>query len=369
MTKEVIIVGGSYSAMYAAKSILLKKHGAKVNLKIISPSQFGYFNIAAPRLLIEPELIDKTLTDIEATIRNLSSASKSDAVFIKGSVDTVDLEKKIVSLADGQKFQYDNLIIATGTKYHQPGLKLDDINDEKYTVQGVRELIASIKKADSIAVIGGGATGVEIAGELGSEYDDKRITLYTGSSNPLSAVKQSIRVDATNKLKSYGVEVINNAKVAKIDSSANKTVITLDDKETREFDLVIPVHSTTPNSLFLKNYKQVLDANGYLIADEYLRLKGYNEVLVIGDVLSGSLRSLVDIVYYQKSVFDKTIDQEIFGVQVKLKSYDNTSAPMLLVPISRNGGVGTAFGFALPNLVVKYKSRDFFISKARQHFT
>ena len=68
-SKQVVIIGGSYAGILALKT-LLKSSPIELNITLISPNDSGYFNAAAPRLLIEPESIEKTIFPIKPTIEN-----------------------------------------------------------------------------------------------------------------------------------------------------------------------------------------------------------------------------------------------------------------------------------------------------------
>lgn len=97
-----------------------------------------------------------------------------NAAHIQSSVKNVDFKSKSVTIADESKLNYDNLILASGTRSVSPIWKLDSVKSVDFTLDSIKETSAQIQKAKSIAIIGGGTTGVETAGELGHEYKGKR---------------------------------------------------------------------------------------------------------------------------------------------------------------------------------------------------
>ncbi|KAG2733180.1 hypothetical protein G9P44_004170 [Scheffersomyces stipitis] len=361
-TKKVVIIGGSFSAILAVKILVGSKKTNNINLDIsvVSPSDKAYFVIATPRLLFESEKVDDTLYDLETTIKKYAKGTNHSTTYIKASAVDVDLGKQVVSLSSGSKINYDNLIVASGNRSEHPAFKLGNKTDASYTIESGKELAKSIRSAKSIAVIGGGSTGVELAGEIAYVYGQKKnIKLYTGSSQPLPSLSKSIGNKATKQLQDLNVEVINNRRAKNI----TKTSVEFNDGSVEKFDLVIPAFKYTPNSEFLP--KDVLDKNGYVVTDKYFRLENYHNVIAVGDVISMGVKSLVDLMYFQKAGLENVINYEVFeNSSTKLKEYKQPGI-MLVVPISKKGGVGSVYGWSLPNFAVSFlKSKDYMISKS-----
>lgn len=101
-SRQVVIIGGSYAGILALKT-LLKSSPIELNITLISPNDSGYFNAAAPRLLIEPESIEKTIFPIKPTIEKLTSGTIHTAKFLQGVVTKVDLTNQKVLLITNRK--------------------------------------------------------------------------------------------------------------------------------------------------------------------------------------------------------------------------------------------------------------------------
>ncbi|KAK6457326.1 uncharacterized protein RJT20DRAFT_127544 [Scheffersomyces xylosifermentans] len=367
-SKEVIIVGGSFAGILAAKALLGSKKNVndlKLNITLISPSESAFFNIASPRVIFEQNKADSIFFDLEKTLQKYAKHTSHTVKFVKGFVEHADLEEQSILVSNGSTLKYDNLIIASGNRSVNPAFKLDNQRDSKFTIESIKKLGQQIKAAKSIAVIGGGATGVELAGEIAFNYGtEKEITLFTGSSQPIPALNKSYGDKATKQLEGLHVKVVNNKKAKSYDD----TTVEFNDGKVQTFGLVIPVHKYTPNTEYLP--KEVLDKDGYVVTDENYRLKKYHNVIAVGDVLSMGSKSVVDLAYGQKAGVENTIDYEVFGnTSVTLKNYKKLGT-ILLVPISKNGGVGTAFGLPFPNFLVRtLKAKDFMISKAGENLS
>ncbi|CAI5758040.1 unnamed protein product [Candida verbasci] len=362
-SKNIIIIGASYAGILALKSILNKTNQyeqIKLNIIVITPNDKAFYNVATPRLLIEYEKIDNVLFSIKETVDNIAAKYSNHSVnFIQGTVKSVDLENHEVVIQS--KYKYDNLIIASGSRSIMPCWKLDNEKDQSLTINSIKHLSQQIKNSKSIAIIGGGTTGVETSGELASNYSDKKITLYSGSKIVLQSIP-CLSSKAEDQLKKLGVEIINNKQV-EVDGNKVKY-----DDIVQEYDLVIQAQKLIPNSEFLPN--QVLE-NGYVKTDEFFRLHSFPEVICLGDILSIGSHSLVDLLYNQKNVFDKVISYEIFKDEsILFQGYKQSTRATMVVPIGKNGGVGVVFGIPIPSFLVYWiKSRDYMISKARDNLT
>lgn len=365
-SKRVVIVGASHAGCLALRTLFSRNSPTDIPLQItlISPNDQTYYNIASPRLLIEPESIDKVLFDIQDTIDKLKIDSKHSAEYIQGTVEKVDLDKQRIYLKHSDvELEYDNLIIATGTRTECPILKLDNIKSQAFSIQELTKMAEDIKSADSIAIVGGGVSGVEVAGELGSTYGrTKSIDLYTGSSGLLPEFKQCHRDTVSKKLSGMGVQII--AQRVDIDNESHSIIF--HDGTKKKYSVVIPCHKHTPNTEFLP--ASVLNESGYIQTDNNFRLKQYHNVICLGDILEITVNSCVDLNFYQKGVFESTTDYEIFEDEsTNLKEYTKVDmARLFAIPIGKNGGIGALFGVPIPSFAIKYsKSRDYFISRAK----
>uniref|UniRef100_A0A060TF20 ARAD1D12430p n=1 Tax=Blastobotrys adeninivorans TaxID=409370 RepID=A0A060TF20_BLAAD len=362
---KVVILGGSYAASRAIDIISSLDKDAQVT--VVSQSTHSYFNVASPRLLIEPEKLEKVFFSVEQWVTQKLGEGKGK--FVHGTVEAVDFGAKELSVGLGddratkESIQYDILIIATGTR-STPGFKLNDTHEE--TADAIRALNQKVTKANSIAVIGGNATGVEVAGELGS-LKTKKVTVYTGSSSPLSFLDEKRTNATTEKLTKLGVKVVNEIRSRSITEKDGKWTIEFDDGTSADYDLVIEATGVTPNTSFLDS--SVLDDRGYVATDKSFAVKGHEDsVLALGDVLSIGQNTLVDMKYNQLEVFKATVAKLLKKVTQE-KLYDPSPSATLAVPISRSGGVGLLNGWGMPNFVVRLvKSRDFMISQAKTNF-
>lgn len=366
---NIVIVGFNFAGNIAAQTIFkeIEKSSdkSKYTVTVVSASDKFYFNPAAPRLLVEPELIDKAFFPIEPYLKKIAKDIKYE--FVHGTVDHADFETQtlMVTRADGvsKSVAYGNLILASGSRTQNSSLKLDGDSNKSYAA--ITDLSKEIKNATSIAVLGGGSTGVETASEIAYSYPKKQVTLYTGSAGPLDFIGKSAQ--ATKRLEKLGIKVVNHTRYTSIDQSGKTTTINFDDGSSVNYDLYVPTFGVVPNTSFIDN--KYLDKQGYVIVDDHLRVKNHPEIIALGDVASGTGKSIGDMKFGQQKPFTASVKKEIFKENVTLTKYEIVKNT-ILVPISREGGVGVIFGYSFPSFLIKLlKGKDFMLGKAGDDFS
>lgn len=237
-----VVAGGSYSAMSAVKiickrvipEICKKIPGFRARITVIAPNKEAYWNVAAVRLIAEPELLDKHLDQVFFPLEKSMKAhlpptpkdtEPHELEVIQGKVVSVDGMSNLLTYLklsdDGSSSHeddffchttpFDRLIIATGASSSSPAFKLN--GSSELTKSALKELQQSTKNASSICIVGAGGVGVELAGELGFKYGhSKKIQLYSAFGGTLERLKPRIAEEAIHKLKNLGVDTILNSR-------------------------------------------------------------------------------------------------------------------------------------------------------------
>lgn len=141
-----------------------------------------------------------------------------------------------------------------------------------------------IKYSSSILIIGGGPSGVELAGEIVSEFPDKKITLVHRGPRLLQFIGPKASQKALEWLISKKVEVLLNQSVDL--TSSSEGVYQTSGGETVVADQYFYCTGTPSGSLWLKEtiLKEKLDTQGKLEVDEHLRVKGHRNIFAVGDI-------------------------------------------------------------------------------------
>lgn len=176
MSQTVLVLGASYAGIVIAHKLLKHTRSAVKDFKVVlvNPSTHFYWNLASVRAIVPGQIKDKEIfQEITDGFRYPPEAFE----FVEGFAESVDEEKKIVTIravSGEQKQPYDILIVTTGARTvdKQAPWKAGGTYEEM--LESLHEVQKKVEKAESIVIAGGGPTGVELAGELGFEYRDKK---------------------------------------------------------------------------------------------------------------------------------------------------------------------------------------------------
>lgn len=355
MSPTIVVIGGSHAGIATVKAIFAQPQAA--NVILVNPLEDGYWNFASPRLIVKPELIPQSV----APLADLGKKKRHhDFKLVVGKATNVDFATKTVDVTGNNPLKYDYLVITLGSRNAVPAFKASEQNLQS-TTDSLQNLHDQIKRAKSVCIIGGGPTGVELAGEIGVAFPKVSTTLITGQKAPLAQLNnEKTSRNATTQLEKLGVEVINTRAEIQDNSVTYKGTTT-------NFDLVIPTFSYTPNTEFLPD--AVKDSQGYVIVDDYFRVKGAENVLAWGDVALITTKTAADINLGQTKLFTASLKETAFQLGTATKKYSQ-GKPLLFVPIGPNGGVGVLFGWNAPSFLVwAAKLRDFMLGQAKLKLT
>jgi NADH dehydrogenase len=224
---RVVIVGGGFGGLEAAK----KLGGEDLLVTVIDRTNYYLFQ----PLLYQVATAALSPADIAAPLRGVLSKYRNIDVILS-EVQSIDVELKKVKLVDGE-IDYDFLVLATGARHSYfshpewerfaPGLKsLEDAIEIRRRVLMAFEFAekttdeAARKAAMTFVVVGGGPTGVEMAGAIAEiarytlakdfrhiDPSQTRVILVEGDPRVLSSFPEDLRISATKQLVDLGVEV------------------------------------------------------------------------------------------------------------------------------------------------------------------
>jgi NADH dehydrogenase len=293
--KKVVIIGAGYGGLRAIEK-LAKEPGLDITLIDINP--YHYMQTEAYGYIAGKF----DICDITVDIKSWCSGFSKDIKFVNEEALDVDTKDQIVTTAN-QKLHYDELIIATGAKTNFPAF-IEGLKDHTYGVKILDRAYDLKRKFEKIIyskirhsndeqfniIIGGaGLSGVEIAAEMA--YIAKKFTGSTGIRNNkihiylveaydsiLNGLDGYIIKNSVKRLDNLGVKVMTNSFIQKV----GKKHIELKSGERIDFDFMIftgGIKATGLNDI-METEKNKMNQ---FIVDEYLRLKGHENVYAIGD--------------------------------------------------------------------------------------
>lgn len=366
MSKTIVILGAGYAGLPAAHYIL-KHKATRLDLKVflVSPSEDYYWPLATPRVVVPDQMLDdKIFYSIPKAFQKYPS---SRFEFVLGKAETWNpaTNSVLVAMSDGssRNIEYHTIIVATGTRaMNQMPWKL--LDDSEKTRTALAKLRAEIKSAKSIVVGGGGATGVEVAGELGHYYAQagiKNIALVTSDTTVLEQrIMDQVRRDAHKQLEKLRVKVITSTRVVNVttDASAGTTTLELKNSagvtESIKTDLFVPAWGMTFNSDFVPADMRL--PNGRLKVTKTMQAPGYKNAFIVGDVADCQP---LQVAYAEAQVRHvvTSLDQ-YFASGGQIPDYEIRDGPGHIVSIGPGHGTGHLFNWKLWSWLVWYfKSR------------
>jgi len=297
-THRVVIVGAGFGGLNAAQSLA----GADAQITVIDRQNFHTFQ----PLLYQVATAGLSPGEIAEPIRSILRKNKNTDVLM-AAVTGFDLERRLVRAGE-LEVPYDSLIVAAGASHayfgHDewedlaPGLKtVEDAIEIRRRVLLAFELAereASEGNADeplNFVVVGGGPTGVELAGTLAEicrhalaqdfrKIDPRRthIHLLEGGPNVLPAYPEDLSRSAREQLQRLGVEVMTSTMVTQIEPG----VISMGEK--RMNAAVILWAAGVAASDLGKKLGVPVDRAGRVPVQPDLTIPNHPEVFVIGDL-------------------------------------------------------------------------------------
>jgi NADH dehydrogenase len=304
---QVVIVGGGFGGLYAAQHL----GRADAEVTVIDKRNFHLFQ----PLLYQVATGGLSPGDIASPLRGVLSKQKNTRVLM-GEVKDIDPDQQTVLLKDGEQVPYDSLIVATGMSHTYfgndhwaeiaPGLKtMEDALEVRRRIFAAFE--AAEKEPDpevrkallTFVIVGGGPTGVELAGALAElafhtlkadfrqiDTRETRVILVEGMDRVLPPFPEDLSARALKDLQNLGVEVLTRTLVTKIEGD----LVTL-----KQGDDMVPLRSATVlwaagvrdpgmGGILAQRTGAEQDRAGRVIVNPDLSVPNHSNIFVVGDL-------------------------------------------------------------------------------------
>lgn len=296
---HLVIIGGGFAGLWATRALA----SARIRITLVDRRNHHLFQ----PLLYQVATAGLSAPDIAAPLRHILGDQRNVEVRL-GEVTSIDKASRQITLADGSQLGYDTLMLCTGATHayfghdewaaDAPGLKtLDD------AIALRRKLLLAFERAEaepdparkaawlSFAVVGGGPTGVELAGTLAEiarhtlrnefrhiDPASAKVRLVEAGPRVLSSFPEVLSLKARRQLEKLGVEVLTGTAVSHIDGEgfqlgeqfvAARTVVWA---------------AGVAASPLARTLEVPLDRAGRVPVQPDLTLAGHPEIFVAGDL-------------------------------------------------------------------------------------
>ena len=295
---NIVVIGGGFGGL----KFLQRARSSKIQFTLIDKQNHHLFQ----PLLYQVATAVLSPANIAFPIRRMFKNFKNVKVILDEATD-INREEKNVTISSGEKIKYDQLVVSTGSKHSYFGN--DDWSEYSNGLKGINDalqirerLLRAFEKAENekniekrnkylnFVVVGGGPTGVEMAGSIAEiayknmkeefrnfKSSDANVYLIEATDKILPMYSERLSGKAEKYLADFGVQVRTNEKVIKIE---NDLVVT--DKESIETDNVVWAAGNEASQI-IKKLNTKTDSEGRAIVDPDCSIKEDGNVFVIGD--------------------------------------------------------------------------------------
>lgn len=238
-------------------------------------------------------------------------------------VQDINFEKKILKFSSEESFNYDKLVLATGSNYNKFGWKGEDLEGVQGLVskQDLQLLEDNTQKCKRAVIIGGGLIGVELAEMLSTRNIEVTFLVreegFWHNVLPIEDAKMISR-----HIKSHGIDLRHETELERINGDENGRVksITTKDGEEISCQLVGLCAGVTPNIDFLK--ESALETGKGILVDGFLKTN-IEDVYAIGDCAqlraTRKKRKPIEAVWYTGRMMGETLAQTLTGKPMPYK--------------------------------------------------
>ena len=296
---HLVIIGGGFAGLWATRALA----DAPIRITLVDRRNHHLFQ----PLLYQVATAGLSAPDIAAPLRHILGHQRNVEVRL-GEVTAIDKTARSVALADGSAIAYDTLMLCTGATHayfghdewaaDAPGLKtLDD------AIALRRKLLLAFERAEaepdpvrkaawlSFAVVGGGPTGVELAGTLAEiarhtlrnefrhiDPASAKVRLVEAGPRVLSTFPEVLSLKARRQLEKLGVEVLTGTPVSDINAEGFQL-----GERFVEARTVVWAAGVAASPL-ARTLEVPLDRAGRVPVQPDLTVAGHPEIFVAGDL-------------------------------------------------------------------------------------
>jgi pyruvate/2-oxoglutarate dehydrogenase complex dihydrolipoamide dehydrogenase (E3) component len=292
---------------------------------LAEPRDAFVHNVAAIRAIVAPALLDRLIIPY-------------DRLLGRGTVvqdRAVGLGERDVKLAARGALEADIIVVATGSRSARPFKPTgDSVAEFRAASAEAHEMLSA---ATSVAGVGGGAVGIELAGEIAAGTAGKRVALFSGAPSLVPNMPQGLGKRLLAQLRKMGVAVHLGASAeGLLDANGPRPgPLQLSTGLSVAANIVFPAIGITPVTTLLDSFPGVsFDPSGRVSVDPWLRPAGRPNMFALGDMAATGEPMTIVSISAQVPWLARTITALFDGKQLKeLPPYVPSSPRLFLVPL------------------------------------
>ena len=274
--RRIVIVGAGLAGHRAAEA--LRREGFDGQVLVVGDELHRPYD--------RPPLSKQLLAGAIEQHDTLYASDDLEVEWMLGEPATsLDIEERVVRLANGTALPYDGLVIATGRRARDwPRLPELDGFHRLRGLDDVRSLRKAVRPTSRVAIVGAGFIGCEVAATLRG-LGVEEVTLIDVAPHPMPVLGAEVGKRAAAFHESHGVRLRLGTSVAMFEGSGRVEAVLLEDGERIAADVVLLALGSAPNTEWLADSGLTL-VKGTVLCDEYCVAVGTEDVVAAGDVAS-----------------------------------------------------------------------------------
>ena len=358
----VVIIGGGYGGINVARQL-----DDVASVVLVEPKDAFVHNVAALRALVNPAWLPRIYLPYGGLLSHGRVAADR----------AVKVDAGRVVLASGEELPADYLVLATGSSYPFPAKSdVDRTADAHEKTLGTHAALAA---AARVLLVGAGAVGIELAGEIKAVWPSKQVTLVNVAGDVLGGpFRADLKAELRRQLAALGVQVLLGSPL--------RAAPPTEPGELRTFTVVTQAGTGVTADIWFRCYgvlpvsdylagglAAARGADGHIEVTPTLQVTGQDRVFALGDVstadrkVAGAASRQAAIVAANiRALIEAGPDATAAGAGAPELSRYEAAPPGIVVPIGPEGGSGQRPGsgeLLPPEMVAQLKGRDMMVAR------
>jgi len=277
--KDVVIVGASFGGLAVKRELAGRRD---LDVTLVDFKDYFEYTPGILRCFIDPDYLGQLTCPLPRCGNRLAIGEvfgvSPTAVSIRRPDDTT------------YELSFDYLVLACGSTYQEPIKPIASERSLSQRQASFRTAHSRLRLSEKVIIVGAGAVGVELAGEILTEFPRKRVMLVDMAPTVLPGFPPRCAEHALRWLRRMGVELRLGQAIAEINTES----IALKTGEVLDAGIVYKCVGVMPNTSMMKNtaFASALGFRDSVNVNDNLQIAGYSNIFCVGDMMSHSSREL-----------------------------------------------------------------------------